>query len=142
AQTLAGVRNLNVAVREWEDHVVFLHKILPGAADKSYGIHVARLAGVPREVNERAKQILAQLEQEHVDESGRSRIAVTGKKKRRGDLQLTLFAPPEHPLVEELRRLDVAHLTPMGALELLNQWQGKVGGSRLPSEQSVSKRPT
>jgi DNA mismatch repair protein MutS len=127
AQTLQSVRNYNVAVREWEDHVVFLHKILAGAADKSYGIHVARLAGVPREVNERAKQILAQLEQEHVDESGRPKIAVTGKKKRRGDLQLTLFAPPEHPLVDELRRLDVAHLTPMGALELLNQWQGKVG---------------
>ena len=127
AQTLSGVRNLNVAVREWEDHVVFLHKILPGAADKSYGIHVARLAGVPREVNERAKQILAQLEQEHLTGDGRPKIAVTGKKKRRGDLQLTLFAPPEHPLVDELRRLDVAHLTPMGALEFLNQWQGKVG---------------
>src|SRR5690606_37573226 len=65
--SLAGVRNLNVAVREWQDDVVFLHKIVPGAADKSYGIHVARLAGVPREVNERAKQILAQLEQEHLN---------------------------------------------------------------------------
>jgi DNA mismatch repair protein MutS len=140
AQTLPGVRNLNVAVREWEDHVVFLHKILPGAADKSYGIHVARLAGVPREVNERAKQILAQLEQEHVDESGRSRIAVTGKKKRRGDLQLTLFAPPEHPLIDELRRLDVAHLTPMGALELLNQWQGQVAMASVSAE-TESSRP-
>src|SRR5262249_49389472 len=53
AQSLPNVRNLNVAVKEWEDHVVFLHRIVPGAADKSYGIHVARLAGVPREVNER-----------------------------------------------------------------------------------------
>ena len=141
AQTLGGVRNLNVAVREWEDHVVFLHKILPGAADKSYGIHVARLAGVPREVNERAKQILAQLEQEHVDESGRPKIAVTGKKKRRGDLQLTLFAPPEHPLVDELRRLDVAHLTPMGALELLNQWQGQVGTSNSVSVDKPIRKP-
>ena len=69
------MRNLNVAVREWEDEVVFLHKIVAGAADKSYGIHVARLAGVPREVLERAKQILAQLEQEHVDEEGRSKLA-------------------------------------------------------------------
>jgi len=137
AHTLPGVRNLNVAVREWEDHVVFLHKILPGAADKSYGIHVARLAGVPREVNERAKQILAQLEQEHVDESGGPKITVTGKKKRRGDLQLTLFAPPEHPVVEELRRLDVAHLTPIGALQLLNQWQGQVGGNAASPEKSV-----
>ena len=74
AASLAGVRNLNVAVREWEDQVVFLHKIVPGAADKSYGIHVARLAGVPREVNERAKQILAQLESEHLDAEGGPKI--------------------------------------------------------------------
>jgi DNA mismatch repair protein MutS len=141
AQTLPGVRNYNVAVREWEDHVVFLHKIVPGAADKSYGIHVARLAGVPREVNERAKQILAQLEQEHVDESGRPKIAVTGKKKRRGDLQLTLFAPPEHPLVEELRRLDVAHLTPMGALQLLNQWQGQVSSGNAATQTKSAPQP-
>jgi DNA mismatch repair protein MutS len=139
AQTLPGVRNYNVAVREWEDHVVFLHKILPGAADKSYGIHVARLAGVPREVNERAKQILAQLEQEHLTDDGRPKIAVTGKRKRRGDLQLTLFAPPEHPVVEELRRLDVAHLTPMGALQLLNQWQEQVGTKAAASDKSAAK---
>ena len=59
-----GVANLNVAVREWNDEVMFLHKIVEGAADKSYGIHVARLAGVPAEVVERAKMILADLEQE------------------------------------------------------------------------------
>ena len=75
ADSLAGVRNLNVAVREWEDQVVFLHKIVPGAADKSYGIHVARLAGVPKGVNERAKQILAQLEAEHLDADGRPKMA-------------------------------------------------------------------
>ena len=66
-----------MAVREWQDEVVFLHKIVDGAADKSYGIHVARLAGVPREVLERAKQILARLEQDHHDESaGRAGPAV------------------------------------------------------------------
>jgi hypothetical protein len=92
-------------------------------------------------VNERAKQILAQLEQEHVDETGRPKIAITGKKKRRGDLQLTLFAAPEHPLVEELRRLDVAHLTPMGALELLNQWQGKVGIGTGRGEAKSGRQP-
>src|SRR5207248_6681906 len=96
AQTLKGVRNLNVAVKEWEDHVVFLHKIVAGAADKSYGIHVARLAGVPREVNERAKQILARLEREHLGENGqltnpkRKRgMSATAAVSRRGDLQLT-----------------------------------------------------
>ena len=58
-KSLSGVKNLNVAVREWQEEVIFLHKIVPGAADKSYGIHVARLAGVPREVIQRSKEILA-----------------------------------------------------------------------------------
>ncbi len=74
-KSLPGVKNLNVAVREWQDEVVFLHKIVEGAADKSYGIHVARLAGVPREVIERSKDILAQLEEEHLDAEGRAKIA-------------------------------------------------------------------
>ncbi len=70
AGSLPAVRNLNVAVREWQDQVVFLHKIVAGAADKSYGIHVARLAGVPGGVVERAKQILAQLENQALDSQG------------------------------------------------------------------------
>jgi DNA mismatch repair protein MutS len=133
AGTLSGVRNLNVAVKEWQDHVVFLHKIVPGAADKSYGIHVARLAGVPRGVNERAKQILAQLEAEHLDREGRPKIAVKGNRGRRGDLQLTLFAPPEHPVVEELRQLDVNSLTPLEALAKLAELQQTVGRAFSPS---------
>ncbi len=97
ARTLPDVRNLNVAVREWEEQLVFLHKIVEGPADKSYGIHVARLAGVPREVNERAKDILAKLEQQHVGENGRPKIARRSSTRRIGDLQLTLFAAEEHP---------------------------------------------
>ena len=80
-KSLSGVKNLNVAVREWQDEVVFLHKIVDGAADKSYGIHVARLAGVPREVIERSKEILAQLEEEHLDAEGRAKIA---RRRERG----------------------------------------------------------
>ena len=67
-----------MAVREWQDQVVFLHKIVAGAADKSYGIHVARLAGVPREVIERAKEILAQLEQDHLGSNGRAKSGRRG----------------------------------------------------------------
>ncbi len=130
AKTLSSVRNLNVAVREWEDQVVFLHKIVEGAADKSYGIHVARLAGVPREVNHRAKQILAQLEQEHLDDDGRPKIGRRGKSRRIGDLQLTLFAAEPHPLIEKLRALDLDNLSPIAALQLLNQWQAEVTGSQ------------
>jgi len=121
-QELTGLRNFNVAVREWQEEVVFLHKIVEGTADKSYGIHVARLAGVPREVVERAKDILGQLEAEHHDASGRSRIA-QGEKKRAGQMQLTLFAPLDHPLLDELRALDLDDVSPREALRRLEQWQ-------------------
>ncbi len=130
AGTMAGVRNLNVAVKEWEEQVIFLHKILPGAADKSYGIHVARLAGVPRSVNERAKQILAQLEQDHVGSNGQSKL-VKPKTKRKGDLQLTLFAPEEHPLIEKIRQLDTNELSPMAALKLLSEWQAEIAPGKV-----------
>lgn len=126
-RTLPGVKNLNVAVREWQEEVVFLHKIVPGAADKSYGIQVARLAGVPRGVVERAKSILAQLEDQHLDGDGRPKFAARGVKRRRiGDLQLTLFAAPEHPLVEKLRGLDLNQLTPLAAMQLLEEWQHEI----------------
>jgi len=120
--TLGGIRNLNVAVKEWDDNVVFLHKIVPGSADKSYGIHVARLAGVPREVNERAKQILNQLESEHLDAEGRPKIRA-GKQRPRRDIQLTLFAPYEHPLLETIRETDLNTLTPLEALQRIQAWQ-------------------
>jgi DNA mismatch repair protein MutS len=128
AASLTGVRNYNVAVREWEDHIVFLHKIMPGAADKSYGIHVARLAGIPREVNERAKQVLAQLESEHLDREGRPKIGSPGKKRAKRDLQLTLFTP-EHPVLEELRSLNLNELTPLAALVQLQRLQQLVHDS-------------
>jgi DNA mismatch repair protein MutS len=123
ASSLPGIRNLNVAVKEWEENIAFLHKIVDGAADKSYGIHVARLAGVPPEVNERAKQILAQLEAEHLDEEGRPKIASRRKRRRSGDLQLTLFGMVEHPLLDEIRRLDLNQKTPLEALQLIQRWQ-------------------
>ncbi|MBP85232.1 MAG: DNA mismatch repair protein MutS [Planctomycetaceae bacterium] len=126
--TLGGIRNLNVSVKEWEDNVVFLHKIVDGAADKSYGIHVARLAGVPREVNERAKQILNQLESEHLDGSGRAKSSARGKKRKQGDIQLTLFAPMEHPLMDEIRAANIDELTPLDALQLIQQWKAQLEG--------------
>jgi DNA mismatch repair protein MutS len=123
AQSLSQVKNLNVAVREWQDEVVFLHKIVAGAADKSYGIHVARLAGVPREVVERAKDILAQLEDEHLDAAGRPRVSRHSQGAVRSQVQLTLFAPIEHPLLDEIRQLDANQLAPIDALLRLRQWQ-------------------
>jgi DNA mismatch repair protein MutS len=125
ADSLPGVRNFNVAVREWHDQLVFLHKILPGAADKSYGIHVARLAGVPPRVIERGKQILAQLENAEAAVDGRSKLAAKQKIKV-SDLQLTLFAAEEHPLLDEVRRLDLDATTPMQALHFLKERQARL----------------
>ena len=89
---------------------------------------MARLAGVPRVVLERAKQILGQLEEEHLDESGKSKLARRRRARLRvGDLQLTLFAPAEHPLLDEIRRLEVNQLRPIDALALISEWQAKLG---------------
>ncbi len=127
-ESLADVRNLNVAVREWQDEVVFLHQIVPGAADKSYGIHVARLAGVPRIVLDRAKDILARLEREHLDDEGKSKLARKSRVKvNNRELQLTLFTAADHPVVDELRKTDLDQLTPLAALNLLRKWQETVG---------------
>ncbi len=125
-KSFSGMKNLNVAVREWQDEVVFLHKIVEGAADKSYGIHVARLAGVPREVIERSKEILAQLEEEHLDAEGRAKIARHPKiPEKRAHFQLTLFGG-DHPIMDDLRGLDLNATTPLEALQLLQQWQEKL----------------
>jgi len=120
-KSLPGVRNWNVAVKEWDDNVIFLHRIVPGGADKSYGIHVARLAGVPRDVNERAKEILSQLEANHLNQYGHPNIAPP--KKKAGHIQMTLFQWQENAVVEKLRSLDITRLTPMEAIQQLEQLQ-------------------
>ena len=131
ASIMSGVSNLNVAVREWQDELVFLYKIADGPADKSYGIHVARLAGVPREVNERAKTILARLEDEHLDSNGRPKIA--NRSDSGGSLQLTLFSPNDHPLLDEIRGVDLNQMTPLEAMQQVSQWQETL------AEESTSK---
>ncbi|MEQ1825459.1 MAG: DNA mismatch repair protein MutS [Pirellula sp.] len=120
-KSLPGVRNWNVAVKEWDDNVVFLHRIVQGGADKSYGIHVARLAGVPRPVNERAKEILSQLEANHLNREGHPKIA---PPKRRSDhIQMTLFQWQENEVVEKLKQLDVTNMTPIEAIQQLEALQ-------------------
>ena len=80
AVTLPGVKNYNVAVREWHDQVIFLHKILPGGTDKSYGIQVGRLAGLPKEVIARAKEVLGNLEESELSAEGKPKLAKSKKK--------------------------------------------------------------
>jgi len=91
ALTLKGCRNYNVLIKEQKDGIVFLRKIVPGASDKSYGIHVAQLAGMPLEVVERAKEILANLEEGEIAETGQPKIARSRGKIRGSKNQMSLF---------------------------------------------------
>jgi DNA mismatch repair protein MutS len=130
-EQLAGVRNFNVAVKEWEDQVVFLHQIVPGAADKSYGIHVAQLAGVPRSVNQRAREVLSWLESQHHQASPAGGTATpvpssNGQPAATGRWQLTLFGVEEHPLLDEIRSTNLDQLRPVEALALVHSWQRRL----------------
>ena len=121
---LTGVCNRNVAVREWNDEIVFLHKIVEGGTDRSYGLHVARLAGVPQELIERAKGILHDIEDDAEDLA--PRIAATPEPVDSGPQQLGLFETKPSELERELAELDVDNLTPLEALTLLAGWKKRV----------------
>ncbi len=122
ARLLPRIRCLNVAVTEENGQVIFLRKIVPGGADRSYGIHVAQLAGIPRPVIHRAQEILEELE--------RKGEAKTRRKAMRdmtmpAAWQMTLFASEPHPLVEELKNLAIDELTPIEAISKLYELQQK-----------------
>jgi DNA mismatch repair protein MutS len=126
---LERLANVHVSVREWGDQVVFLHRVVDGAADRSYGIHVARLAGLPAEVLARAEEVLRELESERTVEHLESRRSGAAKP-RGGGAQLGLFGAADHPVVEELRGLDPDRLTPLEALERIVRWRERWGSSR------------
>jgi DNA mismatch repair protein MutS len=113
AERLPGVVNFNVAVQEEDEHIVFLRRLLPGGADRSYGVEVARLAGLPREVVIRARELL-----HHLEGEGAAEAAHAAPRPAR-DPQLPLFDPPPHPALERLRTLEVETMTPLQALNLL-----------------------
>ncbi len=115
-----GIRNLTVAVAEQDEDVVFLHRIVDGAATKSYGIHVARLAGVPRGVIARAREVLSTLEQLNVSLTERERPSARGPE---APLQLTLFQSIDSPSLQRLKSMEIDALTPRQALDLLYELQ-------------------
>jgi DNA mismatch repair protein MutS len=137
------VRNLHVSVREWGEEIVFLHRILPGRTDQSYGIHVAKLAGLPPSTIARARQILDSLAVHHVGGGGERGAAGSdgargGRGRGRGgaptpptppppprDGQLALFTEyVPHPAVSALREIKIESLTPLEAFDALRRLQG------------------
>ena len=128
---LAGVHNMNIAIREWGGEMVFLRRLVPGPSDRSYGIEVAKLAGVPAPVVQRAKKILESLEASRNPVAQREivqRICLPGLEMPEDSPKDAPLLPPAkhetpHPLLTTLRDLDANHLTPMQALALITEWK-------------------
>jgi DNA mismatch repair protein MutS len=151
ALTMDRVRNFNVAIKEWNDQIIFLRRVVEGGADKSYGIQVARLAGLPGDVIARAKEVLANLEQKEFDEQGEpvaahktgtgkgeKRVAAGFSLRNKGEQgeneekvlapQLGLFASREGMLAKELANLDLNAMTPLEAMNKLAELKKKAEG--------------
>ncbi len=129
ARTREGVKNYSIAVKEWGEDIIFLRKIIEGGTNRSYGIQVARLAGVPETVVARAKEVLKNLEKGELDDMGIPRLAggrVSDKKS--GMAQLSLFAEEENPVLKELKTIDPFNMTPMEALKKIDEWKKKIQG--------------
>jgi DNA mismatch repair protein MutS len=122
AGQLAGVRNYHVSVKESGTGIVFLRKVEPGAADRSYGIEVAKLAGLPEEVVRRAREVLA----EHERSESRLTGQLAGETLSGSRAQLTIFTPLSQPVLERLRELDLNRITPLEALNLLAELKSQV----------------
>jgi DNA mismatch repair protein MutS len=126
AELFCGVRNYNVAVREVPDSagdgegIVFLHKIVEGGASKSYGIHVAKLAGIPKAVIERSREVLDELQRGFEREAATPQLS---RKKTKDETQLTLFREPSDELIDELRAISPDEMTPLEALQRLAEWK-------------------
>jgi len=123
ADRLSGVKNFHVSVKETGSGIVFLRKVEPGAADRSYGIEVAKLAGLPNEVIERAREVLA--EHENAERQLTGQLANDESRPSR-PAQLTIFTPISQPVLEKLREVDLNRLTPLEALNLLAELKRQI----------------
>jgi DNA mismatch repair protein MutS len=124
AQSRERIKNYNFAVKEWQGEIVFLRNLVQGGASRSYGIHVARLAGLPEPVITRAKEILGSLER---SQSPAEAIRPAPDRSHGAEpMQIPLFGSVERRLVDELTTIDVAQITPMQALQLLHKWSEDV----------------
>jgi DNA mismatch repair protein MutS len=122
---LERVKNYNIAVKEWNDTIIFLRKLIEGGTNRSYGIQVARLAGIPEPVIKRAKTILTQIEDGSQPKAAPQRKGRGDSSPKAGHVQLGLFSPVERKLVETLQMLDLGRMTPIEAINILNELQRK-----------------
>lgn len=119
ADTKPRVKNFNIAVKEWNDQIVFLRKLIPGGTNRSYGIQVAQLAGLPEEVIAASKKILERIESKATVSNQMPGAFDPDRGDRPPPVQLDLFGPAESKILEQLRSIDINHTTPMAALQLL-----------------------
>jgi len=125
-QTKPRVKNFNIAVKEWNDEIIFLRKLVEGGTNRSYGIQVARLAGIPARVISRAKKILYNIEQGEYASTGFSCLSNENEPSMQGPVQLDLFRKPEKMVIDRLNKADISGMTPLEALNFLNELQQKV----------------
>ncbi len=126
AKTRDRIKNFNIAVREWNDQIVFLRKIVSGGTSHSYGIQVGRLAGLPEAVIVRAKEVLSNLEREDISCDGEPRLAhsaVTGTLKQ---AQMSLFNGVDDPIRQRLQSIDLNTITPLDALNIVNEMKNLI----------------
>jgi DNA mismatch repair protein MutS len=130
AKTKTRVKNYNIAVKEWNDEIIFLRKLVEGGTNRSYGIQVARLAGIPALVVDRAKKILYKIENDEHVVSGPGACAAEKGRQKAGAVQLTLFRRPDRSIIEDLARLDISTMTPLEALNYLDSLREKANAAR------------
>jgi DNA mismatch repair protein MutS len=130
ALTKPRVKNCNVAVKEWNEEIIFLRRLVEGSTNRSYGIQVARLAGIPSEVLERAREILKNIEAGELDGRGMPQVSHSkGKTDSALPVQLPLFKTPDQTVINTLKKLDVHTMTPLEALNQLDALKGLLQNS-------------
>lgn len=126
AQTKRRVKNFNIAVKEWNDEIIFLRKLVQGGTNRSYGIQVARLAGIPDQVIKRSKKILFDIEQGESASAESACLGIVKEEAGRGPVQLDLFKKPDNQIIDKLNQMDISVMTPLEALNFLNELQKQV----------------
>ena len=125
AFTKPRVKNYNIVVKEWNDEIIFLRKLAEGGTNRSYGIQVARLAGIPDRVIKRAKKILFNIENGEYSMKSPALMSENIDDLQKGQLQLNLFSKPDQFVIEKLQKLDISKMTPLDALNCLNELKEK-----------------